>query len=155
MFTPSNVPLYINVPSAGEGQEEWQKELVNGSQNYMLKGLKEGLSYRVRLVAKGHSDQAPHRSKEVVVEVPGEAVPEWPPLPWPWPGLALHCVVCRLCSSLYHFAIITQSSMGLTDVSWSLYMRGMCCSCIATVYSSMHDCVVQIQHNYSQSCTFG
>ncbi|XP_053174676.1 neuronal cell adhesion molecule-like isoform X2 [Scomber japonicus] len=73
VFTPSNVPLFINVPPAGEGQEEWQKELVNGSQNYMLKGLKEGLSYRVRLVAKGHSDQAPHRSKEVVVEVPAVA----------------------------------------------------------------------------------
>ncbi|XP_044212657.1 neuronal cell adhesion molecule-like isoform X3 [Thunnus albacares] len=56
-----------------EGEEEWQKELVNGSQNYMLKGLKEGLSYRVRLVAKGHSDQAPHRSKELLVTVPAVA----------------------------------------------------------------------------------
>uniref|UniRef100_A0A667WM97 Neuronal cell adhesion molecule n=1 Tax=Myripristis murdjan TaxID=586833 RepID=A0A667WM97_9TELE len=48
------VPLLMNVPLTGEGEEEWQKEFVNGSQNYMLKGLKEGLSYRVRLVAKGH-----------------------------------------------------------------------------------------------------
>ncbi|KAM7396979.1 hypothetical protein PAMP_019978 [Pampus punctatissimus] len=53
-----------------EGEEEWQKEFVNGSQNYMLKGLKEGLSYRVRLVAKGHSDQVPHRSEELLVTVP-------------------------------------------------------------------------------------
>ncbi|XP_071374124.1 neuronal cell adhesion molecule-like isoform X3 [Centroberyx affinis] len=53
-------------------EEEWQKEYVNGSQNYMLK-LKEGLSYRVRLVAKGHSDQAPHHSEELVVTVPAVA----------------------------------------------------------------------------------
>lgn len=115
----------MNVPPAGEGEEEWQKELVNGSQNYMLKGLKEGLSYRVRLVAKGHSDQAPHHSEELLVTVPGEAVPGRPPPPWPglaWPGLALHCVVCRLCSSLCRFVIITQSSMGLTDVV-ALYGR--------------------------------
>ncbi|XP_029909465.1 neuronal cell adhesion molecule-like [Myripristis murdjan] len=56
-----------------EGEEEWQKEFVNGSQNYMLKGLKEGLSYRVRLVAKGHSDQVPHHSDEQVVKVPAVA----------------------------------------------------------------------------------
>uniref|UniRef100_A0A667WB64 Neuronal cell adhesion molecule n=1 Tax=Myripristis murdjan TaxID=586833 RepID=A0A667WB64_9TELE len=49
------------------------KEFVNGSQNYMLKGLKEGLSYRVRLVAKGHSDQVPHHSDEQVVKVPAVA----------------------------------------------------------------------------------
>ncbi|XP_071753594.1 neuronal cell adhesion molecule-like isoform X9 [Centroberyx gerrardi] len=55
-----------------EGEEEWQKEYVNGSQNYMLK-LKEGLSYRVRLVAKGHSDQAPHHSEELFVTVPAVA----------------------------------------------------------------------------------
>ncbi|XP_071753589.1 neuronal cell adhesion molecule-like isoform X2 [Centroberyx gerrardi] len=53
-------------------EEEWQKEYVNGSQNYMLK-LKEGLSYRVRLVAKGHSDQAPHHSEELFVTVPAVA----------------------------------------------------------------------------------
>ncbi|XP_075998253.1 neuronal cell adhesion molecule-like isoform X4 [Genypterus blacodes] len=53
-----------------EGEEEWKKEYVNGSQNFMLKGLKEGLSYRVRLVAKGHSDQALHHSEELLVKVP-------------------------------------------------------------------------------------
>ena len=91
VLTPSNVPLFMNVPPAGEGEEEWQKELVNGSQNYMLKGLKEGLSYRVRLVAKGHSDQTPHRSEELLVTVPGEAVRGRPPLPWP--GMAWLCTV--------------------------------------------------------------
>ncbi|TKS73667.1 Neuronal cell adhesion molecule [Collichthys lucidus] len=53
-----------------EGEEEWQKELVNGSQNIMLKGLKGGSSYRVRLVAKGHHDQPLHLSEEVLVTVP-------------------------------------------------------------------------------------
>uniref|UniRef100_A0A3Q1AY50 Neuronal cell adhesion molecule n=1 Tax=Amphiprion ocellaris TaxID=80972 RepID=A0A3Q1AY50_AMPOC len=56
-----------------EGEEEWQKELVNGSQNFMLKGLKEGLSYRVRLVAKGHQDQPLHCSEELLVTVPAVA----------------------------------------------------------------------------------
>lgn len=69
----------MNVPPAGDGEEEWQKEPVNGSQNVMLKGLKGGLSYKVRLVAKGHHDQPLHCSKELVVKVPGEAVLGWPP----------------------------------------------------------------------------
>uniref|UniRef100_A0A3Q1J809 Neural cell adhesion molecule L1 n=1 Tax=Anabas testudineus TaxID=64144 RepID=A0A3Q1J809_ANATE len=54
-------------------EEEWQKELVNGSQNIMLKGLKGGLSYRVRLVAKGHHDQPLHHSEELLVTVPAVA----------------------------------------------------------------------------------
>ncbi|XP_047451795.1 neuronal cell adhesion molecule-like isoform X4 [Mugil cephalus] len=56
-----------------DGEEEWQKEPVNGSQNVMLKGLKGGLSYKVRLVAKGHRDQPLHCSKELVVKVPAVA----------------------------------------------------------------------------------
>nr|XP_020478035.1 neuronal cell adhesion molecule-like [Monopterus albus] len=56
-----------------ESEEEWQKELVNGSRNVMLKGLKEGLSYRVRLVAKGHHDQPLHHSEELLVTVPAVA----------------------------------------------------------------------------------
>lgn len=103
MSAPSNVPLFMNLPPAGEGEEEWQKEPVNGTQNVMLKGLKGGLSYRVRLVATGHHDQPLHRSDELLVSVPGEAVPRRWPMVWPglvWPGLALHCTVCLLCISL-------------------------------------------------------
>ncbi|XP_041794434.1 neuronal cell adhesion molecule-like isoform X1 [Chelmon rostratus] len=73
VLAPSNVPLFMNVPPAGEAEEEWQKELVNGSQNIMLKGLKGGLSYRVRVVAKGHHDQPLHLSEEVLVTVPAVA----------------------------------------------------------------------------------
>lgn len=74
LFAPSNIPLSVDVPPAGEGEEEWQKELVNGSQNVKLKGLKVGLSYRVRVVAKGHHEQPLH-SEELFVTVPGEARP--------------------------------------------------------------------------------
>ncbi|AWP08164.1 putative neuronal cell adhesion molecule-like [Scophthalmus maximus] len=56
-----------------EGEEEWQKELVNGSQKVVLKGLKGGLSYRVRLVARGHHDQPLHHSEELLVTVPAVA----------------------------------------------------------------------------------
>ncbi|KAM4572579.1 neuronal cell adhesion molecule-like isoform 5-T6 [Odontesthes bonariensis] len=56
-----------------ESEEDWKRELVNGSQNVKLKGLKVGLSYRVRVVAKGHHDQPPHRSEELLVTVPAVA----------------------------------------------------------------------------------
>ncbi|CAB1313413.1 unnamed protein product [Coregonus sp. 'balchen'] len=55
-------------------EEEWQKEYVNGSQAYVLKGLKGGLSYRVRVVAKGHNGQAVlHQSEELLVMIPAMA----------------------------------------------------------------------------------
>ncbi|XP_028814994.1 neuronal cell adhesion molecule isoform X4 [Denticeps clupeoides] len=53
--------------------EDWMKELVNGSQTYVLKGLKEGLAYKVRVVAKGHSDETVHSSEELLVTVPAMA----------------------------------------------------------------------------------
>ncbi|CAL8291159.1 unnamed protein product [Boreogadus saida] len=67
----------------GEEQEEdekvvWQKEYMNDSQGMVLRGLKEGLVYRVRVVAEGLDDQPPHRSEEIVVTVPGEPRPARP-----------------------------------------------------------------------------
>ncbi|XP_026774956.1 neuronal cell adhesion molecule a isoform X9 [Pangasianodon hypophthalmus] len=53
--------------------EDWQKEMVNGSQSHVLKGLKEGLAYKVRVVAQSHTDQTVHRSEELVVTVPAMA----------------------------------------------------------------------------------
>ncbi|XP_054896525.1 neuronal cell adhesion molecule-like isoform X8 [Poeciliopsis prolifica] len=62
--------VYVEyIAENSEGEEEWQKELVNGSQNVKLKGLKVGLSYRVRVVAKGHHEQPLH-SEELFVTVP-------------------------------------------------------------------------------------
>lgn len=63
-----------NVPPAGEGEEEWREEPVNGSlQAFLLRGLKAGPSYRVRLVARGGDRHQPaHLSEELVVRVPGE-----------------------------------------------------------------------------------
>lgn len=84
----------MNIPPAGEGEEEWQKELVNGSQNIMLKGLKGGLSYRVRLAVRGHHDQLLHLSEDFLIAVPGEAVLGRSPPPWSGPCLPLHCVKC-------------------------------------------------------------
>ncbi|XP_066524767.1 neuronal cell adhesion molecule-like isoform X4 [Hoplias malabaricus] len=53
--------------------EDWQKEMVNGSQFHVLKSLKEGLAYKVRVVAKGHTDHTVHRSEELLVTVPAMA----------------------------------------------------------------------------------
>ncbi len=55
------------------GDEDWHKEKVNASQFHVLKDLKKGLAYKVRVVAWGHDDQAVHRSEELLVKVPGEA----------------------------------------------------------------------------------
>ncbi len=55
------------------GDEDWHKEKVNASQFHILKDLKKGLAYKVRVVAWGHDDRAVHRSEELLVKVPGEA----------------------------------------------------------------------------------
>nr|XP_046249523.1 neuronal cell adhesion molecule-like isoform X4 [Scatophagus argus] len=70
---PENIVFVEYKNKNSEGEEEWQQELVNGSQNVMLKGLKGGLSYRVRLVAAGHHDQPLHLSEELLVTVPAVA----------------------------------------------------------------------------------
>uniref|UniRef100_A0A4W6DAC4 Neural cell adhesion molecule L1 n=1 Tax=Lates calcarifer TaxID=8187 RepID=A0A4W6DAC4_LATCA len=48
-------------------------ELVNSSHSHMLKGLKPGTSYKVRVVARDPADPTVHSTDEVVVTVP--AVP--------------------------------------------------------------------------------
>lgn len=54
-------------------KEDWKKELVNGSHSHMIKGLKPGTSYRVRVVARDAADPTVHSTDEVLVAVP--AVP--------------------------------------------------------------------------------
>ncbi|XP_047431963.1 neuronal cell adhesion molecule-like isoform X3 [Mugil cephalus] len=54
-------------------KEDWKKELVNGSHSHMIKGLKPGTSYRVRVVARDAADSTVHSTDEVLVAVP--AVP--------------------------------------------------------------------------------
>lgn len=47
--------------------------MVNGSHSHMIKGLKPGMSYRVRVVARDPADLTVHSTDEVSVLVPGEA----------------------------------------------------------------------------------
>ncbi|KAM6896395.1 neuronal cell adhesion molecule a isoform 2-T2 [Lycodopsis pacificus] len=54
-------------------KEDWIKELVNGSHWHMIKGLKPGTSYKVRVVARDPADPTVHSTDEVLVAVP--AVP--------------------------------------------------------------------------------
>uniref|UniRef100_A0A8C1SHT4 Neural cell adhesion molecule L1 n=1 Tax=Cyprinus carpio TaxID=7962 RepID=A0A8C1SHT4_CYPCA len=56
--------------------QDWQKEKVNGSQFHVLKGLKKGLAYKVRVVARGHDDRAVHHSEELLVKVPAMVSPQ-------------------------------------------------------------------------------
>lgn len=55
------------------GEEDWKREVVNGTHSHTIKGLKPGTSYRVRVVARDGADVALHRTNEVLVTVPGEA----------------------------------------------------------------------------------
>ncbi|XP_054656549.1 neuronal cell adhesion molecule a isoform X1 [Dunckerocampus dactyliophorus] len=54
-------------------KEDWKKESVNGSHSHVLKGLKPGTSYRVRVVARDPTGPTLHSTNEEVVTVP--AVP--------------------------------------------------------------------------------
>ncbi|XP_029317679.1 neuronal cell adhesion molecule a isoform X8 [Cottoperca gobio] len=54
-------------------KEDWKKELVNGSHWHMIKGLKPGTSYKVRVVARDPADPTVHSTDEVLIAVP--AVP--------------------------------------------------------------------------------
>ncbi|XP_077356993.1 neuronal cell adhesion molecule a isoform X5 [Festucalex cinctus] len=54
-------------------KEDWKKESVNGSHSHLLKGLKPGTSYRVRVVAGDPAGPTHHATNEEVVTVP--AVP--------------------------------------------------------------------------------
>lgn len=63
-------------PAFPPGKEDWTKEFVNGSsgsQTYLIKGLKPGTSYRVRVVVKDHSEATIHSTEELVITLPGEA----------------------------------------------------------------------------------
>ncbi|XP_065807206.1 neuronal cell adhesion molecule a isoform X5 [Labrus bergylta] len=56
--------------SVENSKEDWKKELVNGSHWHMIKGLKPGTSYKVRVVARDPADPAVHSTNEVLVTVP-------------------------------------------------------------------------------------
>lgn len=103
---------------AALGEEEWQKEYVNGSQAYVLKGLKEGLSYRVRMVAKGHDDQAVlHQSEELLVTVPGEAAHDWLVVTGAArPRLALPCVVVEIDKRVWYASCVILYCLGTYSV---------------------------------------
>uniref|UniRef100_A0A8C1ZU69 Neuronal cell adhesion molecule a n=1 Tax=Cyprinus carpio TaxID=7962 RepID=A0A8C1ZU69_CYPCA len=55
---------------AGKGKEPWKTEFVNGTRTYQIRGLKPGMSYRVRVVAKDHSDATVHSTEELLITVP-------------------------------------------------------------------------------------
>ncbi|KAK9951810.1 hypothetical protein ABG768_017685 [Culter alburnus] len=56
--------------------EDWHTEKVNGSQFHVLKGLKEGLAYKVRVVAGGQDERSLHRSEELLVKLPAVVSPQ-------------------------------------------------------------------------------
>ncbi|XP_037551584.1 neuronal cell adhesion molecule a [Nematolebias whitei] len=69
-----NVFVEYNVENTSvPGEEDWKREVVNGTHSHTIKGLKPGTSYRVRVVARDGADQAVHKTDKVLVTVP--AVP--------------------------------------------------------------------------------
>ncbi|XP_051543963.1 neuronal cell adhesion molecule-like isoform X1 [Myxocyprinus asiaticus] len=51
-------------------KEPWKTEFVNGTRTYQIRGLKPGMSYRVRVVAKDHSGATVHSTEELLITVP-------------------------------------------------------------------------------------
>ncbi|XP_052435717.1 neuronal cell adhesion molecule isoform X12 [Carassius gibelio] len=51
-------------------KDPWKTEYVNGTRTYQIRGLKPGMSYRVRVVAKDHSDATVHSTEELLITVP-------------------------------------------------------------------------------------
>uniref|UniRef100_A0A671MRR2 Neuronal cell adhesion molecule-like n=1 Tax=Sinocyclocheilus anshuiensis TaxID=1608454 RepID=A0A671MRR2_9TELE len=51
-------------------KEPWKTEFVNGTRTYQIRGLKPGMSYRVRVVARDHSDATVHSTEELLITVP-------------------------------------------------------------------------------------
>ncbi|KAK6319831.1 hypothetical protein J4Q44_G00089380 [Coregonus suidteri] len=93
-------------------EEEWQKEYVNGSQAYVLKGLKGGLSYRVRVVAKGHNGQAVlHQSEELLVMIPAMAARQVDIATQGW-FIGLMCAIALLILVLLIICFIQRNKGG-------------------------------------------
>uniref|UniRef100_A0A8K9XES9 Neuronal cell adhesion molecule a n=1 Tax=Oncorhynchus mykiss TaxID=8022 RepID=A0A8K9XES9_ONCMY len=68
-----SILTFSPTPPFPPGKEDWTKECVNGSsgsQTYLIKGLKPGTSYRVRLVVKDHSEATIHSTEELVITLP-------------------------------------------------------------------------------------
>nr|XP_015813184.1 neuronal cell adhesion molecule a isoform X4 [Nothobranchius furzeri] len=65
-----NVFVEYNVENS---EEDWKRELVNGTHSHTIKGLKPGTTYRVCVLARDGADQTVHKTNEVSVTVP--AVP--------------------------------------------------------------------------------
>lgn len=74
-YSTQRLPESNSSPSTSTipGKEDWKRELVNGSHWHMIKGLKPGTSYKVRVVARDPADPTVHSTDEVLVAVPGEA----------------------------------------------------------------------------------
>ncbi|XP_045552834.1 neuronal cell adhesion molecule isoform X3 [Salmo salar] len=93
-------------------EEEWQKEYVNDSRAYVLKGLKEGLSYRVRVVAKGHNGQAVlHQSEELLVMIPAMAARQVDIATQGW-FIGLMCAIALLILVLLIICFIQRNKGG-------------------------------------------
>uniref|UniRef100_A0A674F700 Neuronal cell adhesion molecule a n=1 Tax=Salmo trutta TaxID=8032 RepID=A0A674F700_SALTR len=68
-----SILTFSPTPPFPPGKEDWTKEFVNGSsgsQTYLIKGLKPGTSYRVRVVVKDHSEATIHSTEELVITLP-------------------------------------------------------------------------------------
>ncbi|KAK7891438.1 hypothetical protein WMY93_023401 [Mugilogobius chulae] len=69
-YTGPEKDIYVEYKMKDNEGEQWHKQLVNTSQSFVVRGLKAGVSYVVRLVASGSSDLPPQHSRELLVSVP-------------------------------------------------------------------------------------
>lgn len=114
------------------GKEDWKKELVNGSHWHMIKGLKPGTSYRVRVVARDPADPTVHSTDEVLVVVPGEAA---------CLRMDALCVYMFLSSA----CLVSPSPICYSTVSWSdtrCYIQNECT--VVSLLVSVQACCRQV-----------
>ncbi|KAJ8002671.1 hypothetical protein DPEC_G00161310 [Dallia pectoralis] len=107
--TEKNVYVeFIEADNSGE----WHRQYVNGSQGYLLKDLKEGLSYKVRVVALGYHDQAVlHQSEELLVMVPAMAARQVDIATQGW-FIGLMCAIALLILILLIICFIQRNNGG-------------------------------------------
>ncbi|KAL2103118.1 hypothetical protein ACEWY4_002286 [Coilia grayii] len=105
---PDNVYVEYTIENSKDG---WTKEFVNGTQTYLIRGLKAGMTYRVRLVAKDHADRMLHRTDELVIKVPAIASPHVDIATQGW-FIGLMCAVALLILVLLIVCFIKRNKGG-------------------------------------------
>ncbi|XP_041113913.1 neuronal cell adhesion molecule-like isoform X4 [Polyodon spathula] len=95
-----------------DSKEDWKKEFVNGTQSFfVIKGLMPGTTYKVRVVAKGHSDHPVQSTEEVFKTDPAMASRQVDIATQGW-FIGLMCAIALLILVLLIFCFVKRNKGG-------------------------------------------